>query len=610
MFTSLTVAGELTCETSFDTRNTMNTNFRFHGCPKAACSKNADREERERKYNAFEAQKKLLVKEHGYNPAHIHTTWGCEWAVERETPKVKKILEEHGVRPLHRLEPQKGVKASLNDSYNLLCDTSSSDTSSSSPGRRLFAADVSSLFPHICLSTSFPVGPCHKRVGHQIELSKLSFQGEEFLYDGIALLGLAQVRILPPSGLFRPFLVTTIKDNSLAVLCRTCAETKQQQPCQHGPQERALVDVWTTPELAFAISTLGYKLLDCFELMLYKEKSPFLEKFTTLLAFEKIRHAELPNGVCPDNPEHLQAYCDQLNTEMLFQQRIGKELQPRHLQPSKLLRGFYKKSLNNWIGMFSCNLERRTETKFIDDVDQLALYGDRIVGITTLQNTDKIQVTISGARPVSKKKWIGANREDPKISRKSCATIGGFVTGLSRLFMYKKILHLIQHNAEILKIASDALYFSTDLESGPVLEFSEAFGKFKHVYPGELLALAQVGVMNYAVMFRSEDGLVHSEAKCSGLVLSAHTTNELNFIMYKEALNKIMDEKCFDLKSTTFQQVRKKTDAKNISYRYVRGARSVFSRNILNRRTLCRQQTGDTINFVTYPYGYVSNNVQ
>ena len=94
------------------------------------------------------------------------------------------------------------------------------------------------------------------------------FEENGFLYDSKCCMGLIQMRILPPKHLERPFLLTKIIDQSVAVLCRSCALVLNQGPCDHTTAERALDDVWTTQELCFAIAKLGYRPVAYFELML------------------------------------------------------------------------------------------------------------------------------------------------------------------------------------------------------------------------------------------------------------------------------------------------------------------------------------------------------
>ena len=521
----------------------------------------------------------------------------------RKTPDIAKFLEEHPLRPLTRLEPQKSVKAALSEAYTLnFCSIETEGTAAAEGGpRKAFAADLSSLFPYIATSTEFPIGTYFKLLGDEIDPAKVSFQAHDFFYDARAYTGLLQVRIIPPKNLVYPLLLTTIRDQSLAVLCFTCAKKMQQKPCTHNDQQRALTDIWTTAELNYAVTQLDYRVSDYFEFMLYPKKAPILQKFTTLLAFDKIRFAALPPWVDSNNVQDLVVYCNKINAEMSFGEIIGKKLAPGDLQPNSLMRLFFKRALVSWLGNFSANLEKRTVTKFLDDPDQLDYYAsrDQILGITVI-NSRYVQVTLSGARPND----ANQTRQDKSsaISRKACASIGAFVTSGARVFIHKQMMELTQKGANILKVCCDALYFTLPKTVLDPLQYSESFGMWKHIYPGELLSLCQMGVCNYAVLYReSNQGQLVSEAKVSGLTMSHCLTEKLNYSVYLEAVNTMINDNIADSKTKLYSQVRKKTDPKTMSVTYCRRRQSVFSRNVLSRRVLVRELKNC---FVTRPYGW------
>ncbi|XP_070556487.1 uncharacterized protein [Ptychodera flava] len=57
-------------------------------------------------------------------------------------------------------------------------------------------------------------------------------------------------------------------------LCRSCADTKQQAPCEHSDDQRSFVGTWTTPELAKAVEK-GYKVVKVFEVWHYRESEEY-----------------------------------------------------------------------------------------------------------------------------------------------------------------------------------------------------------------------------------------------------------------------------------------------------------------------------------------------
>lgn len=540
----------------------------------------------------------MLQENYGYKEAEIHCIWECEWALERKTPEVSKYFLAHPIRPLTRLQPQKAVKAALTESYVLHCDNSGGG----SGGENLHAVDMSSLFPHVAIELDFPVGPYTSFVGEQIQQDQLSFQPDSFYYNGKPYLGLLQARVVPPKNLLHPFLLTTIQQgkmqSSLAVLCRTCAEGLIQDSCTHTKQERALTDVWTSGELCFAVSQLQYEIVTVFEMMLYTEKAPFLQRFTSLLAFNKIRSAALPAWVDPQKDQDRQRHCDEINKNMKFEERIGKSLKIEDLQPSTLFRSFFKEALNRWLGHFSTNLEKRTATMILDNRDDLELYASREqVESITLINERYVLITQSGGR--SKKCDTAEDQQKCQVSRKSCTTVGAMITATARTIMYTEMTKLLNKKAQILKIACDALFFSMPNEISHSLSISEAFGHWKNIYhPDEIVAISQMGVHNYSVVLRGQDNKLFSQAKCSGLTMTHTVANELNFDTYVEAVNNLAREKLFDFKEKKYVQVQRKTDLRKVTTGRIRKHKSIFSRNVLCRRIFLQDS------FKTVPYGW------
>ena len=71
--------------------------------------------------------------------------------------------------------------------------------------------------------------------------------------------GLIKCTVLPPRGLFHPVLPYRTKDKLMFPLCKTCADTLNQNPCTHTDQERAILGTWCHVELMKAIEK-GYKV--------------------------------------------------------------------------------------------------------------------------------------------------------------------------------------------------------------------------------------------------------------------------------------------------------------------------------------------------------------
>ena len=72
--------------------------------------------------------------------------------------------------------------------------------------------------------------------------------------------GLIKCRVLPPQKLYLPVLPKRVNDKLLFPLCITCAQIKQQTPCEHSQTQRAFVGTWVTEEVKLAVSK-GYTIL-------------------------------------------------------------------------------------------------------------------------------------------------------------------------------------------------------------------------------------------------------------------------------------------------------------------------------------------------------------
>ena len=65
--------------------------------------------------------------------------------------------------------------------------------------------------------------------------------------------GVAKARILPPKRLYHP--VLPHMSNKLKFpLCRTCADTEDQNDCSCNDEERTITGTWCTPEIELACS--------------------------------------------------------------------------------------------------------------------------------------------------------------------------------------------------------------------------------------------------------------------------------------------------------------------------------------------------------------------
>ena len=88
--------------------------------------------------------------------------------------------------------------------------------------------------------------------------------------------GLIKCKVVPPRKLYHPVLPQWIKVDSyeklVFTLCKTCAETRNQNKCKHTDTQRSFIGTWTTDEVSKALEK-GYKILRIYEV---SQQIPYL----------------------------------------------------------------------------------------------------------------------------------------------------------------------------------------------------------------------------------------------------------------------------------------------------------------------------------------------
>ena len=87
--------------------------------------------------------------------------------------------------------------------------------------------------------------------------------------------GLIKCDILPPTFLFHPVLPYRASGKLMFPLCRTCAETLQQTPCELREEERTLSGTWCSIEIDKTLE-LGYRVVRMIEVWHFPQKSSTL----------------------------------------------------------------------------------------------------------------------------------------------------------------------------------------------------------------------------------------------------------------------------------------------------------------------------------------------
>ena len=157
--------------------------------------------------------------------------------------------------------------------------------------------------------------------------------------------GLIKCTVLPPRGLFHPVLPYRTPDKLMFPLCKTCADTLNQNPCTHSDGERAIRGTWCHVELMKAIEK-GYEVLNIHEVWHWEETTDELFKeYVDMFLKIKQEASGYPPGCVTD--EQKQRYIEE------YYQNEGIRLDANKIEYNPGLRYLAKLVLNSLWGKYT-----------------------------------------------------------------------------------------------------------------------------------------------------------------------------------------------------------------------------------------------------------------
>jgi len=267
--------------------------------------------------------KKSFLEDQGLKVDYI---WECEWnRAKGNDPRVKEFLDSY-LPPPPRLCIRKGLKGGRCEAFRLKFNKRDF------PDKSLHYIDINSLYPTVAIFNAYPVGLGETYRGKKLDSLIVDGRGVFSKSDpSLSFLGLVYARVHPPDDLYIPILPTVVNGKLLFGLCQTCMELKHAGPCTHSRRERCVEDVWTVPELCFALSK-GYQVDELYEALLYQEKAKIFETFYAKLARMKLVSEPLPEG-------DLQSHVDLLNAQGPY---LDPPLTVEDMKPNSELRAMAK----------------------------------------------------------------------------------------------------------------------------------------------------------------------------------------------------------------------------------------------------------------------------
>ena len=226
----------------------------WHGCPKCYRPNiiNTKNQKDMGTLNDQTIEKRDTIKNAGYN--HV-STYECQLAKNKDFQKFATNFTQEIVEPLN---PRDAFYGGRTNATKLLYNFKDNEC-----GRYV---DFCSLYPTVQYYQKYPIG-------HPTTV----FNPER--YDK-SWYGLIKCKVVPPRKLYHPVLPQRIKvvheekegkkKKSIAYeklvfrLCKACAETRNQNKCEHSDNERSFIGTWTTDEVSTATEK-GYKVLRTYE---------------------------------------------------------------------------------------------------------------------------------------------------------------------------------------------------------------------------------------------------------------------------------------------------------------------------------------------------------
>ena len=227
----------------------------WHGCPN--CYKpNIINSKSQRDMGTLNDQtigKRDAIKNAGYN--HV-STYECQLTRNKDFQKFAKNFTQEIVEPLN---PRDAFYGGRTNATKLLYNFKENEC-----GRYV---DFCSLYPTVQYYQKYPID-------HPTKI----FNPEK--YDK-SWYGLIKCKVVPPRKLYHPVLPQRIKVDSykklVFTLCKTCAETRNQNKCDHSDNERSFIGTWTTDEISKALEK-GYKILRIYEVWHFAKSTDSLFK--------------------------------------------------------------------------------------------------------------------------------------------------------------------------------------------------------------------------------------------------------------------------------------------------------------------------------------------
>ena len=462
----------------------------WHGCPKCYRPNiiNTKNQKDMGTLNDLTAEKRDTIKNAGYN--HV-STYECQLTKNKEFQKFAKNFTQEIVEPLN---PRDAFYGGRTNATRLLYDFKENECGC--------YIDFCSLYPTVQYYQKYPIG-------HPTKI----FNPEK--YDK-SWYGLIKCKVVPPRKLYHPVLPQRIKVDSyeklVFILCKTCAETRNQNECKHTDAERSFIGTWTTDEISKAIDK-GYKVLTTYEVWLFDKSTDALFK-GYIKRFMKIK-LESSNHDFKTKEEKAN-----------FKARIkdSQDIDIEKFEFNAGLRSLAKICLNSLWGRFGiiCNM---SQTKYVTEVSEFyeILLDDKLDNKNfQFINDDMVQMTY--------------NFKDQFVdnSKNTNVYIACFTTSHARLMLYDKLDYL---NEKVLYFDTDSIIYADDGTKN--IETGDMLGDMTDEISGKgISSFASIGPKSYSFKYGDNE----QKSAIKGFTLNHGNNNLLNHDSLSKVVRKEIRE--------------------------------------------------------------------
>lgn len=529
---------------------------------------------------AFETKLENLLLRHCNEVNEIKIEWECNFREKMKSdPEMKYFFDHHYINhPLSRLAPRDTMRGPFVDTYHLKW------SKIKFPDETFFAADINGLYSYCAINYPFMIGKYKVIMGK--ELINVKVKENHFYFNEKRIMGSILLSIIPPNDLKYPFLpYRKLDGTSVNALCKKCAESSSKI-CHHTLQERSLLGSYMLTEIEFAL-TLGYQILNIFEVHAYTAFDNFLAPFVKCINMLKTAHSDLFLHCI--NDEEKEKYCDLLNKEMNLTSSL--KLTPSTNKPNKSKRNFYKFAANSFFGKFAQNQHKNSIVYVSNqtELEKLAL-SNEILDI--FQVSDQVCMV-----SIIKDKKLNCT---PNLKHQ--LYVGSQITAYARQKIYEELLLLTSNpKCTLYHVNCDSLFYSLSNDCENPLKFNDAVGNFKNVYTGEILSYITFGPRKYTVMYRDDHNFV-SETHISGFSLH-QIKAEYDFHSLLANLLEKHEKHIFE--KFLFPQIRKKIDLRTFNVKTY-SEKFSLTNNLTCRRYLCL----DHEKLLTLPFGFSCDRMQ